>query len=114
MKSYILIFISLLLSAFMFFSCATPPKEEAPVAPPVEEKLPIEVQVKKSQEKFEEILELTADVKRRDVLPQMEVRYHELVSKYPDTYLAEESYWRLIKMNMSDYVPTHELLCPIC
>jgi tetratricopeptide (TPR) repeat protein len=39
------------------------------------------------------------------VLPQLEESYKDLIARYPDAYLARESYWRLILMNLEDYYP---------
>jgi TolA-binding protein len=80
------------------FSCALPVKER-PVT------LPVEEQEKKSMEKFNEMLEMTANVPRHTVVPQIEQGYYDIISNYPDSYLAEEAYFRLIIMNLEDYYP---------
>jgi tetratricopeptide (TPR) repeat protein len=61
---------------------------------------------KKALETFEEILELVNSAgDRQNVLPQIEERYKKIINDYPETPLAQESYWRLIKLYVEDYFP---------
>ncbi len=60
----------------------------------------------KALEAFENILSLSqATEDRKTVLPQMEKIYAEIINKYPDASLAQESYWRLIAIYADDYSP---------
>ncbi len=97
----------LLVALLLVFSCAAPPKKaviEEPAKPP-EEKLPVEVQNEKAMAAYEDMLEMTIEHGKRNVLPQLEESYKNLIASYPDAYLAQESYWRLILMNLEDYNP---------
>jgi|Deesub1362A_J573_1020465.scaffolds.fasta_scaffold00027_9 tetratricopeptide (TPR) repeat protein len=99
------VFISIMI---LVLSCAAVPRKEVvtpEVPPPPEKKLPIAEQEKKSWQTYEEILNMTANVDRRTILPQMEAGYWKIINEYPDTYLAQESYLRLITMNLEDYSP---------
>jgi hypothetical protein len=84
-------------------SCA--PRTAAPPEGAAKPTLSIEEQDKKSQEAYANILEMTAWVERHTILPQMEEKYEQLIEDYPDSYFAEESYYRLMKMYMYDYSP---------
>lgn len=92
-----------LLSAFLL-SCASARKAE--VQPPmVPEKMPLAEQVAASQRAFEDILEITATGSRDAALPKIEDTYNKIITLYPDAYYAQESYWRLIILNLEDYYP---------
>jgi outer membrane protein assembly factor BamD (BamD/ComL family) len=60
----------------------------------------------KSLDRFTEILnlvELSPD--RKAVLPEVEKAYIGIINEYPDTPLAQESYWRLIMIYINDHIP---------
>lgn len=97
----------LVLVSLLFLSCAAPPEQKVapPPSPPPKEKLPVAEQEKKSWESYEDILNMTIGAKRRTILPKLELAHRKLIEEYPDSYLAHESYWRLITMNLNDYTP---------
>ncbi|MDP2166785.1 MAG: hypothetical protein Q8J64_00450 [Thermodesulfovibrionales bacterium] len=106
---------SAVLAAVIMLSCAgappAPPEAKpAPVLEPALPKeklpqLPIEEQNQRSMEIFEEILEMTAGGDREAALPMMMAGYQRIINEFPDTPLAQDSYWRLIKMNLDDHQP---------
>lgn len=103
----------LCLTAFLFLihACVTAPQkaEEKKIAPEIQitpEKLSLEEQSKKALDTFNKILILTEDATdRQAILPQMEAMYEEVINNYPDAPLVEESYWRLISINMEEFKP---------
>jgi tetratricopeptide (TPR) repeat protein len=92
-----------LILLFLFFSCAiirVERPEELKKEPPPKE------QEEDALRAFSRILDLVNSSERReDVLPQIEALYSEIIRKYPDTPLAQESYWRLIAIYVNDYSP---------
>jgi len=108
-KSLFLIFS---LSLFLI-ECAPIPKtiqHERPdeVQPPQElkEKVGPTLREQESLEIFTEILDLIESSEdRQTVLPQVEELYDKIIREYPDTPLAQESYWRLITIYIEDYSP---------
>jgi len=54
---------------------------------------------------FEKILDLITKYGRRNVLPQMEKDYNDIIRKYPDSFIAQESFWRLVELKMKDTFP---------
>lgn len=98
--------LALLASLLFLYSCATAPPPAAVEEPKAEvPALSPEEQQAKAKEKFMEMLDLTANVARHTVIADLEKGYIEIINKYPDSYLAEESYWRLIIMNLEDFYP---------
>ncbi len=96
------------LACLALFSCAPSEKKppvEVPPPQPAVVKLPFEVQEERSMRVFEEILELTADVDRLTVLPELKAGFYKIINEYPDSRLAPESYMRLIVMALRDYIP---------
>lgn len=94
------------LTSLIVFSCAAPPKKKEEAPPPAAARLPIEEQERKSRERFEEILDLKmAALDRKAVLPVIRSIYEEIITDYPDAYLAQESYWRLIIISLEDHFP---------
>ncbi len=94
-------------AALLFFACVTtppPPTPETPTPAPAE-KLPPAEQEQKALGVFEEMLAMTADVDRTEVLPQLESGYLKVINEYPDSEFAQESYWFLIRMYLDDYTP---------
>ncbi len=97
-----------LAAALLFpWGCATAPKKEPPEAKPPEaaKRLPPKEQEALALQTFTEILELTADVPKRQVLAQMQELYWKIIREYPDSYYAKESYWRLIIIHLEDFQP---------
>lgn len=78
-----------------------PPPPEAPA----EKKMSTDEQEAHAEEIFASILEMTADVDRVDALPDMERAYREIIDSYPDSGLAQESFMRLINIQINDYEP---------
>jgi len=80
-------------------------EEKKPSAEP-EKKAVSEERNKKALEAFSRILELVnSRDSRQEVLPQIEGIYYEIIMTYPETPLAQESYWRLISIYVNDYSP---------
>jgi hypothetical protein len=105
-----------LLFVFTFLimtSCATAPKttkQEMPKDIPLPEtvkKEPTRTEnEKKSLETFMEILHITRSTNdRQSILPRIESLYTQVINDYPETPLAQESYWRLITIYLNDYSP---------
>lgn len=101
--------LALLAAAICLLAAAScvPKKEVAPepiAAPaPTEENLPLEKQEALAMETYKQMLELTADTPRYEVLDQLREGYYKVINEYPDSYLAEESYFRLILHYLHDY-----------
>ncbi len=93
---YILFIIALLAS------CPSAPIKDADTRKaraPKEEEL-------KSLDRFTEILNFIESAPdRKAVLPDVEKAYIGIIKEYPDTPLAQESYWRLIMIYINDYSP---------
>ena len=51
----------------------------------------------RAYEIFEKILVLSEEPDNKDTFKEIEKLYLEIIQKYPDTALAQECYWRLIK-----------------
>lgn len=116
-------FTSALLFSSLLLSCATtagvktdgkdvsPPPPPPPPPPPTEQAAPkstdlsVEGQDIMALEVFTEILEMTADAHREDILPDMQIRYFEIIKDYPDSQYAEQSYWRLIRLYLYEHNP---------
>ncbi len=107
MKAYYSI-ISIFL-VFVFFACATAPKEEKDAQKPVTEIKDMRTTLereKKAFEKFNEILLVKRSSRdRKAVLPQMEKLYMQLIDEFPDVPVAQESYWKLMEIYVKDYSP---------
>jgi TolA-binding protein len=59
----------------------------------------------KAYELFNEILTLTETSDTKTVLPQIETLYFKIIREYPETALAQESYWRLISIYVDRSIP---------
>ncbi len=99
--------LSVLAAALMLavLSCAAPPErgvEKVPEAP-TKPKLTVKEQNELAMKAYNDILDMTIENRKRDILPELEVAYNDLISRYPDSFLAQESHWRLISMNLVDY-----------
>lgn len=110
MNSVRILFYSGYIVSFLFlFSCAAVQTEKEEIAKPsvaTEDVSAYTEQELKSIEKFNEILIVSSSSKdRKDVLPQMEKLYKEIISDYPDAPLAQESYWRMIEIYVKEYSP---------
>lgn len=88
-----------------FLSASCVPRETVVEGPPAYKpsSMPVEEQNKKAFEVFNQMLELTAENPRETVLPKIEEGYAKIIAEYPDSYLAEESFMRLIMINFEEY-----------
>ncbi len=113
MKNIFLCFFTIMFPVLMF-GCATTPT--APAPPKAEEIKPVEETKKevpptrqkenKSLNIFAEILDLVESTDdRQSILPEVEELYERLINEYPGVPLAQESYWKLIELNLKDYDP---------
>ncbi len=106
LKSLIKI-ISYIAVILLFTACATQPVKK--VKPAEETKKPLspeEQKKEKSIEVFTEILDvIETSESRKDALPKVESLYKKIIIEYPETGLAQESYWRLISIYVNDYSP---------
>lgn len=55
--------------------------------------------------KMTELLEITSTKKREEALPYIVSGYREIMQKYPESFMAEEGYYRLMVINIRDYYP---------
>lgn len=76
----------------LIVSCATAPDTKGQKSP-----LPIADQEEMSIQKYNDILELTANANELEVAPKLQEQYRQLIKDYPDSFYAEESYFRLMK-----------------
>ncbi len=87
-------------------SCATapaPPKQ-APASGQLSP-MPIQEQDKRSLESYTAILDMITNVPAHEVAAQLNEKYKRIIKDYPDSYYAEESYYRLIKSSIRDPWP---------
>ena len=106
-------FVRCILSCFLFSvllsACTTTgvQKEEKQVAPA--EVAKPQVYTKEQRETldiFTQILEIYENAENRQAAAQKaEVLYAKIINEYPDTPLAQESYWKLITISVRDYSP---------
>ena len=54
---------------------------------------------------FEKILEMTESTERSAILPQIEAAYFDIIRRYPEAYLTQESYWRIMLIYLIDSNP---------
>jgi tetratricopeptide (TPR) repeat protein len=102
-KSYLIITAFLL---FLISACTTVPKKEEAYPGQINKTMSVEEQRKRGLEKFNEILTVRQSLRyRKDALPEMENLYLELIDKYPDAPIAQESYWKLVESYVKDYSP---------
>jgi tetratricopeptide (TPR) repeat protein len=90
----------MLLTELFLLSCSL-----GPTAPP---KPSVEEQERLSLKKFEEVLEATANLPQDETRGLVREGFYEIIEKYPDSYLAEESYLRLILSYLEDFYPPEE------
>lgn len=92
----------LFLIPLMLFSCkAASVKKDGP-------QMTVQEQEDKAMDKFRDMLEGTKELRREDTVPLITAGYGEVIDKYPDSFLAEESYYRLMVLNLRDYSPPRE------
>lgn len=106
MKKTVIILITFV---FLSYGCATSPIKE--ISGPdggVARKSPMpqEEQETKSINVFRELLDISVSSTDGDeVLLEMQRKYLEIITNYPDAPLAQESYYRLITILLTDYDP---------
>jgi hypothetical protein len=69
---------------------------ERAVEPQQTSRLSPEEQEEEAYVIFNQILELSRGLERQANLPRMKELYRDIIEKYPDSWLAQESYMRLI------------------
>lgn len=99
------------LFSVLFFACTTMQKpgiKEDKQITPAEVAKP-QVYTKEQRETldiFEQILEIYENAENKQAAAQKaEVLYARIIYEYPDTPLAQESYWKLITVAVRDYSP---------
>jgi tetratricopeptide (TPR) repeat protein len=113
MKIIVKFLLLIFLLSFFVIGCAPAPEIVQPerpteVPPPQKpkEKVVPTAREQESLEIFTEILDIIESSEdRQSVLPQVEELYDRIIREYPDTPLAQESYWKLITIYMEDYSP---------
>ena len=93
----------LLWSAFVL-SCVPPPEVGVSPERPVVS-MPPQEQEEKSFEVFESMLEETTGKSIEEKTPVLDAGYRDIIRNYPDSFLAEESYLRLMLLNLENYDP---------
>lgn len=79
------------LGILLIISCA-PPATKGQKSP-----LPIPDQEEMALSRYNDILEMTANEHELEVAPKLQAEYKRLIEDYPDSFYAEESYFRLMK-----------------
>ena len=64
-----------------------------------------EEQNKEALKAFEKILQISESTDRSNVLPQLEAAYFDIIKRFPEAYLTQESYWRIMLIYLTDYNP---------
>jgi tetratricopeptide (TPR) repeat protein len=103
---FILVLPLVCLAGFVLLSCATtpPPEEPEPAETTIEMPTP-EEQDEDAMKAYEDILALADRSRRSEILPQLEQAHLDVIQRYPDSYLAHESYLMLIRSYLEDYHP---------
>jgi hypothetical protein len=104
MKMKIVVCFLLGATLLLLSGCAEKTADAGPdaVKPEAVSLLSPEEQEEKAYEVFREILELSRGESRQANLPQMKELYREIIDTYPESWLAQESYLRLIIMARQD------------
>lgn len=101
--------ITLIASFIFLYGCATSPVKEISATEGGAARrspIPQEEQEAGSIDAFRELLEISSSSSDRgDVLVAMQDKYLEIIKNYPDAPLAQESYYRLITILLTDYYP---------
>jgi len=101
----------LLFTIWLLAGCAqkTGVGDQAGLTTPKEaQALSLEEQKKAAYEIFKEILLLSDSQEREQNLPRIKSLYREIIEKYPDIGLAQESYLRLIMLAKEQKTPEGE------
>lgn len=70
-----------------------------------EKELRIKEQEKEVYKILEKILELRSRAEDASLVPEIESAYREIITKYPESARAQESYMRLISLYLNEYYP---------
>jgi tetratricopeptide (TPR) repeat protein len=98
-------FIYIPLFLFLLSSCASAPVKTEEAAPPSTKPVLTKAEAK-SLEVFNQILALPSSSEDMGaLLKEKERLYKKIITDYPETPLAQESYWRLIASYVNDYAP---------
>ena len=65
----------------------------------------VKEQEEKSMVKMNEILEITSTKKKEEAIPFIISGYRDIMENYPESFMAEEGYYRLMIINLRDYYP---------
>lgn len=95
----------IILSTLLASCKGAPQRVEEPIP---QSTLPAQEQNEKALVKFKEMLDGTADIRREEAIPMLADGYNTIIEEYPQSFLAEESYYRLMTLNLRDYYPPHE------
>jgi TolA-binding protein len=68
----------------------------------------VKEQEEKAMQLFTQVLEDTRELTRPDAMPIIKKGFYETIEKYPDSFLAEESYYRLMTINLREVYPPKE------
>jgi hypothetical protein len=99
MKNRLVSCLFILVAFFLVAGCATQtyePDQKAVGKDATVKKLGPTEQKEQAYEIFKEILVLSDSPDRQRNLPEIKQRYREIINKYPDVGLAQESYLRLV------------------
>jgi outer membrane protein assembly factor BamD (BamD/ComL family) len=94
-----------MLMVLLAFSCAPKTKEPPPPPEPPGKKVSANEQNALAMLEYEKILEKITERGKRNMLPELEDSYRDVIARYPEAFLAQESYWRLVEMNLIHYNP---------
>jgi hypothetical protein len=67
--------------------------------------LSVEEQNSAAFEAFNRILELAGERERAGILPELEAAYRDIIRRYPEAHLAQESHLRLMLLYLTDFNP---------
>lgn len=96
----LLVFLAIaILTASCAIKPATPPPTTLPVAPPAK------VIEQKALESYVELQNLSMTMPQEQYLPRLEEGLKNIMQQYPETYLAEESYYHLINKYLNTFDP---------
>jgi len=110
-KTYASCILSCFLISILLSGCAALPEKKPEAIEKKEAKPPYKEPVYTKEQKetldiFTQILEIYESAESRQAAAQeAEVLYTRIITEYPDTPLAQESYWKLIEMSVRDYSP---------
>jgi len=96
---------ALTLAIAIMVSCAPQTKKTGLPPEPIQEEMPAEIQEELSMASFELLLSRTQDLSMKERRPILEKGYYQMIEKFPDSFLSEESHMRLILLYMEQFNP---------